>query len=133
VIALSARIVQVRNLARGETLAYDIGWTAKRPTRIAIVSLGYADGYPRLDGASGHAAYATVGGQRCRIAGRAAMDQLAIDVTDLPASTAARHGEMVTLMGGEIGVHDLAAATKSTIGEVLCNLGQRLHRIYHAS
>jgi alanine racemase len=133
VIELRARIVQVRSMAPGETVAYNAGWTAKRPTRLAVVSVGYADGYPRSGSASDNALQAIVGGQRCRIAGRPSMDLLAIDVTDLPDPTAARHGEMVTLIGGEISVNDLAAAAKSTAGEVLSGLGCRFHRIYYAS
>jgi alanine racemase len=133
VLELRARILQIRTLQTGETLAYSPGWIAKRPTRIAFVGLGYADGYPRLGGASSHAPYAIVGGKQCRIAGRAAMDLLAIDVSELSDQAAARQGEMVTLIGGEVGIDDLAAAAKTTAGEVLCHLGQRLQRIYHAN
>ena len=60
------------------------------------------------------------------------MDLLPIDVSDLPDSTAARYGEMVTLIGGEIGIDDVAAATASTGREVLSHLGNRFHRIYYA-
>jgi alanine racemase len=133
VIELRARIVQIRTLQPGETLAYNPGWIAKRPTRVAIVGLGYADGYPRLGGASSHAPHVIVGGKLCRIAGRAAMDLLAIDVSELPDPAAARQGEMITLIGGEVGIDAVAAAAKATVGEVLCHLGQRLQRIYHAN
>jgi alanine racemase len=133
VIKLRARIVQVRNLVRGETIAYNTGWSAKRTTRLALVSVGSADGYPRSGEASNNRLQAVVGGQRCRIVGRASMDLLAIDVTDLACPTATRHGEMVTLIGEEISVDDLAAAVQSTGGEVLSTLGRRFHRIYHAS
>jgi alanine racemase len=60
------------------------------------------------------------------------MDLLPVDVTDLPDPTVARHGEMVTLIGAEIGIDDLAAATKSPGREVLSHLGRRFHRIYYA-
>jgi alanine racemase len=133
VIELRARIVQVRNLVAGETIAYSAGWTARRPTRLAVVSVGYADGYPRSGSGSDNTLQAIVGGKLCPLTGRASMDLLAIDVTDLPDSTAARRGEMVTLIGGEIGIDDLAAAAKSTGREVLSGLGRRFRRIYHAS
>jgi len=61
------------------------------------------------------------------------MDLLAIDVTDLRDSTSARLGEMATLIGGNIGVDDLAAAAQIGGRELLSNLGHRFHRIYHAN
>ena len=133
VIELRTRIVQVLNLAPGEAVAYNIDWITKRPARVVIVPVGYADGYPRSERGSGSAMQAIVGGRLCPIAGRASMDQLAIDVTGLPDATVARRGEVVTLIGGKIGVDDLAAAAKMTSCEVLSNLGHRFHRIYYAS
>ena len=60
------------------------------------------------------------------------MDLLPIDVTDLPDARAARIGEMATLIGSEIGIDEVAEATKSTGQEVLSGLGGRFHRIYYA-
>jgi alanine racemase len=60
------------------------------------------------------------------------MDLLSIDVTDLPDPAAARYGEMVTLIGAQVGIDDLAAATKAPAAEVLSGLGHRFHRIYYA-
>jgi alanine racemase len=119
VIELRGRIVQVGN----------IGSTAKRHTRLALVSVGYADGYPY---ASTDKLQVLVGGYRCPVAGRPSMDLLPIDVSNLPDPTAARYGEMVTLIGGEINIDDVAAATRSTGREVLSHLGSRFHRIYYA-
>ncbi len=133
VIELQVRIVQVRSLASGESIAHNDGWIAKRRTRVAVVAIGSADGYPRWGGVSDNSLQAVVGGQLCRIAGRASMDLLAIDVTNLSDPTAARHGEMVTLIGEAISVDDLAVAAKATASEVLSNLGSRFHRIYHAT
>jgi alanine racemase len=132
VIELRARIVQVRSLAPGETITGTVGWTAKRRTRLALVSVGYADGYPRSDSAPDNKLQAIVGGHRCPVAGRPSMDLLPIDVTDLPDPAAARFGEMVTLIGREISIDDLAAATRSTAREVLSHLGHRFRRIYYA-
>ena len=85
VVDLKARIVQIRNVERGETVGYGGTWTARRPTRLAIVSAGYADGYFRAasanDGTRG--AEVVVAGKRCPIAGRVSMDLIAVDVTDL--------------------------------------------------
>ncbi len=132
VIELWARIVQIRSLAPGGRINDNVGWIAKRPTRLALVSVGFADGYPRSASASNHKLQAIVGGERCPVVGHPSMDQLAIDVTDLPGPTAAHFGEMVTLIGPEIGIDDLAAAAKLNGREVLSLLGHRFHRIYHA-
>ena len=129
VIELRARIVQIRYLARDKSIASKIGCTAKRSTRLALVSVGYADGYPY---ASTHKLQVLVGGYRCPVAGHPSMDLLPIDVSELPDPTAARRGEMVTLIGGEIGIDDVAAASRSTGREVLSHLGSRFHRIYYA-
>jgi alanine racemase len=126
-----ARIVQIRSVDRGETVGYGGTWTARRPTKLAIVSAGYADGYFRAasanDGTRG--AEIVVAGKRCPVAGRISMDLVAVDITDVPAN-AARRGHMVTLLGEGITVDELAHHF-GTIGyEVLTSLGARYARIY---
>ena len=131
VVDLKARIVQIRNIDRGETVGYGGTWTARRPTRLAIVAAGYADGYFRAassnDGTRG--ADVVVAGKRCPIAGRISMDLMAVDVTELDKN-AVRRGHMVTLIGEGITVDELAHHF-GTIGyEVLTSLGRRFARIY---
>ena len=133
VIELHARIVQIVKLAPGETIADGNGWTAKRSTRLALVSAGYADGYPRCERGYDKKLHAIVGGRPCPIVGQPSMDLLSIDVTEISDPTVVRHGNMVTLIGPEIGIDELAVASKSTCCEVLSHLGQRFHRIYHAT
>jgi len=133
VIELRARIVQVLSLAPGETTAGAVGWAAKRPSRVALVSTGYVDGYPRSGSALDNKLQAIVGGRPCPVVGHPSMDLLTIDVTELSDPTAARFGGMVTLIGPEISLDDLAAASQSTGREVLSHLGCRFHRIYYAS
>jgi alanine racemase len=131
VVELRGRVIAIRHVARGETVGYDAGWTAKRATKLAVVGIGYADGYLRAASASDsiRGAEAVVAGKRCRLAGRISMDLLEIDVTDLP-DNAVRRGDLVTLIGDGIGVDELGAAA-GTIGyEVLTSLGSRYHRIY---
>jgi alanine racemase len=131
VVELQARIVQMRTVPRGETVGYDAMWTARRATRLAVVAVGYADGYLRSASASDErpGGDAIVAGQRCPLAGRISMDLMAIDITDL-ADNAARRGDLVTLIGGEISVDDVASVA-GTIGyEVLTSLGKRYHRVY---
>jgi len=131
VVELKARIVQIRNIERGDTVGYGGTWTARRPTRLAIVSAGYADGYFRAasanDGTRG--AEVVVAGKRCPIAGRISMDLTAVDITDLDKN-AVRRGHMVTLIGEGITVDELAHHF-GTIGyEVMTSLGRRYARIY---
>jgi alanine racemase len=131
VIELRARVVQVRSVPKGETIGYNATWTTKHTARIAVVAVGYADGYPRAASASDTTpgSDAIVGGTRCPLAGRVSMDLLAVDVTALPEN-AVRRGDLITLIGDTIGVDELATAA-GTIGyEVLVSLGRRYHRLY---
>jgi alanine racemase len=131
VVELKGRIALVRDVPKGATVGYRAAWTAERASRIAVVTVGYADGYMR---AGGHAdgrpgAEAIVAGQRCRTAGRISMDLMALDITDLPEH-AAKRGDYVTLIGGDITVDDLAAAMGTVGYEILTSLGRRYHRIW---
>ncbi len=131
VVELQARIVQVRTVPRGETIGYDATWTAKRATRIAVVGVGYADGYMRAASASDErpGGDAIVAGMRCPLAGRISMDLMAVDITELP-DNAARRGDLVALIGDQIPVDEVASVA-GTIGyEVLTSLGRRYHRVY---
>jgi alanine racemase len=131
VIELKGRITQTRSIKKGDTVGYGASWTAARPTRLAIVAVGYGDGYFRAAAASKAKAPANVliAGKPCPLVGRISMDLIAVDVTDLPVS-AARRGEFATLIGGTIGVDEFGAAC-GTIGyEVLTSLGRRYHRNY---
>ncbi len=131
VVKLQARVLQIREAERGEGVGYGSTWTARRPTRLAIVSAGYADGYFRAgssnDGTRG--AEVLVAGKRCSVAGRISMDLMAVDVTDLEKN-AVRRGHLVTLLGDGITVDELAHHF-GTIGyEVLTSLGSRYARVY---
>jgi alanine racemase len=131
VVDLKARIVQIRNVERGDSVGYGGTWTARRPTRLAIVSAGYADGYFRAAGSNDgtRGAEVVVAGKRCPIAGRVSMDLIAVDITDLEKN-AVRRGHMATLIGEGITVDELAHHF-GTIGyEVLTSLGPRYARVY---
>jgi len=133
VVEIKGRILQVRQLKRGDSAGYRADWTAARPSRLAIIAVGYADGYPRAAATKGRpAAPVIVAGKHCPLVGRVSMDLIAVDVTDLPEGSA-RRGDFATLIGGDIGVDDVAAAA-GTIGyEVLTRLGRRYHRVYKDS
>lgn len=131
VVDLKTRIIQVREVERGDTVGYGATWTARRPTRLAIVSTGYADGYFRTAGSTDgtRSADVIVAGKRCPIAGRISMDLIAVDITDLPEK-AARRGHMVTLLGDGITVDELGHHFGSIGYEVLTSLGRRYARVY---
>ena len=130
VVRLEARIIQLRAIGVGETVGYNGQWTARRPTRLATIGVGYADGLPRALMATDTrpGGEAMVKGARCPFAGRVSMDLTVIDVTDAPADLAP--GDMVELMGEAIMVDDIGARA-GTIGyEVLTGLGRRYFRQY---
>ncbi len=131
VVELKGRIIQVRPVNKGESVGYGATFGAARSSRIAVVAVGYADGFLRSAAAAKGkpAAEVVVAGKRCPVAGRVSMDLIAVDVTDLPDG-AARRGDFATLIGEGISLDELAAAM-GTIGyEVLTNLGRRYHRVY---
>src|SRR5262245_11251697 len=126
VVELKGRIVQIRKVEKGVGIGYGSTWAPDRPSRIAIVSVGYADGYSRTASSTEtrHRAEVIIGGRQCPVVGRVSMDLTAVDVTALPDSSVKR-GEFATLIGGRIGVDEFAASI-GTIGyEVLTNLGDR--------
>ena len=128
VVELRARIVQVRDTAPGQSL-FD---AEPKRRRLALVSIGRADGFPR----SWHPKtklYAVIDGHPCPVTTPTSPDVIAIDVTDLPGGRAAGSGEMATLIGATITVDEVAEATRSTGQEVLTALGNRFHRIYYAT
>jgi alanine racemase len=134
VVELTGRILQIRNVERDATVGYGATWTAKRPTRIAVVALGYADGLVRAGGGSDErpGGAAIIAGHRCPIVGRISMDLLCADITDIPAGTVHR-GDHATLIGGDIGVDEVAAAA-GTIGyEILTRVGPRCHLVYRGA
>jgi alanine racemase len=134
VVELEGRIIQVRTAGKGESVGYGAAFAVSRPSRIAIIAVGYADGYLRSAAATRGkpAAEVVVAGRRCPVAGRVSMDLLAVDVSEL-AEGAVRRGDLAILIGDGMSVDDLAAGM-GTIGyEVLTNLGRRYHRVYRGA
>lgn len=131
VARLSARIVSARDLGQGDTVGYDGIWTARRPSRVATIGAGYADGLPvSATAAPGKpAGDAIVGGVRCPFVGRVSMDYIVLDVTDAPKSAAER-GQWVELLGETIDVEELALRAQTIGYEVLTRLGRRYARRY---
>ena len=129
VVELAGRILQIRKLERDDTVGYGATWTAKRPSRLAVAAIGYADGIPRAASGSGSA---SIAGKLCPLVGRISMDLICIDITDLPDG-AARRGDEALFIGGGISIDDVAASA-GTIGyEILTHLGPRCHLVYRGA
>ena len=127
-LRLSTRIMAIHDVAAGTPVSYGGLWRATRPSRIATLPVGYADGYPRhMRDAS-----ALLAGRRVPIVGAVCMDMLMIDVTDVPRADTVL-GSAVTLIGtvgGEqITVDDVAGWAGTLNYEVLCGISKRVPRI----
>jgi len=120
VIALDLPVIQVRDVAEGEVVGYGNAWQAGRPSRIATVSSGYADGIMRILSDRAKLYY---GDTACPLVGRVSMDLLTIDVTDLPETP-----KKLTLIGRQQTVDDLARSANTIGYEILTQLGTRYHR-----
>ena len=126
VIRLTAKIVQVRRVDRGETVGYGATHLLARPSRIAVAAAGYADGY--LRGASNRAS-ARLGGFSAPVVGRVSMDLITLDVTDVP-ETLAMPGAFVDLIDEIYTAEHLAADSGTIPYEILTALGRRYERRY---
>lgn len=124
--ALTGRVLQVRHVEAGDTVGYAAAFTAPRPTRLAIVATGYADGLIRAMGARG---FAAISGVRVPFAGRMSMDLLALDATEVPETVLVRGAE-VEFLGDTISLEDVAEWSGSITHEVLTAISPRAHRIY---
>ena len=128
VMELKAVISHVKTVKAGDCISYGRTFVADREMRIATVTIGYADGYSRLLSGKGEI---LVHGKRCRIVGRVCMDQLMMDVSEVPEAKA---GDIVTMIGrdgDDIITADELASVYGTIGyEVVCGISKRVPRIY---
>ena len=128
VLSFHARVVLVKDLPAGTAVSYNRTKTLSRPTRVAIVAVGYGDGVPTA--ASNRGSF-LVRGQRCPILGRVTMDQTIVDVTDVPAVAV---GDIATILGAQgadrITVAEFCAWSDCIPWEALCTLTQRVQRVY---
>jgi alanine racemase len=125
VAVLTGRVLQVRRIDKGESVGYAATFLAKRPTMIATVALGYADGIMRAASNRGEAAIA---GARARLAGRVSMDLITLDVSDL--KKAPHPGDEAEIIGDTIPLRQAAAAAGTNEYEILTRLSARVARRY---
>ncbi len=130
VVELKALLLQARLVPQGMSVGYGATWTAKRMSRIAVLSIGYADGYSRPIGSADDRAggEAIVHGVRCPIVGRVSMDLIAVDITGLAKDV--KRGDWVTVLGDGIGVDEMAGWARTISYDVLTRLGRRFHRVW---
>lgn len=128
VLSLKTRVVTVRTLYAGESAGYSMQYTADEDMRIATLSMGYADGLPRA--LSQQSGYVLIHGRRASIIGLICMDQVIVNVTDIPDVA---EGDIAVVIGSEgeeeILASDLADACGTITNEILSRLGQRLERV----
>jgi len=123
VMTLASRVISVRELPVGEAVGYGGGFVTERPTRVGVVAMGYADGYPRV---APTGTPVVVAGQRSRLLGRVSMDMLCIDLTDVPQ---AGLGSPVELWGKQVLASDVALRAGTIAYQIFCNV-KRVPLIY---
>jgi alanine racemase len=132
VMRVRTELVALRNVPTGDRIGYGHTWQATRPSRIATIPMGYADGLNRALSNRGHA---LVRGRRVPIVGTMSMDMTMIDVTDVPG---ARLGDEAVLLGAQegplgrevISASEIAAHTGTIAWEVLTSISRRVPRFY---
>jgi len=127
VLSWKTAVVHLKTVAPGTPVSYGGTWTARRPTRIATLPVGYADGYSRR---LSNRAQVLVRGQRAPVVGRVCMDLCMVDVTDVAAASL---GDEVVLLGQQgqdnIGAVEVAGWVETIPYEVLCCVGARVPRV----
>lgn len=126
VMRLCAAVAQVKVLRRGDAVGYGCTFHAARDMRIATLPVGYADGYPR---ALSNRGTVSLHGCPARVLGRVCMDQIMVDVTDIPGVNA---GDAAIVFGGGAAdsVLDIARMTGTISYEILCGISRRVPRVY---
>jgi len=119
VMTLKSHIIAIKTVAAGDSIGYGSCWSSQRESQIAVVAIGYGDGYPR------HASNDTpvkINGHICPLAGRVSMDMITVDVTDL--ANPADVGDEVELWGEGLDVGEVACNSSTIAYELLCNTGK---------
>jgi alanine racemase len=125
-VTLHARILQVRRIDALQTVGYGAAWRSARPSRVATIALGYADGYFRT---LINRTHVHLGGRKVPVIGRISMDLVTVDVTDVPEADS-QPGALVEVLGPHMTADDLAEHARTNAYEVMTALGRRYARVY---
>jgi len=125
-LSLKTRITIIRDLPAGHSVSYGRTFITPRPMRVATLAIGYADGCNRH--LSNQGADVLIHGRRCSILGRVTMDQIMVDVSDVPEAAI---GDEAILIGGEILAAEVAAKAGTIAWEIFTSIGPRVDRIYY--
>ncbi len=117
-------VVMVKDVPEGTEVGYGGTFVTKRPTVIATLPIGFADGYRRDLSNKGKV---LIHGKEAPIIGRICMDQCMVDVTDIPD---VKRNDSVTLLGGELSIQWMADLLETNVDEIVCNISQRVPRVY---
>jgi alanine racemase len=129
ILSVRARIARLVDVAPGEGVSYGLTWRAEESSRLALIPIGYADGWRRSLGNNGSV---LIGGRRCRMVGRVCMDQFLADVTGIPNVAVGDEAVLLGSQGGEtISAEAVAGLTGTIPWETFAALQSRLPRIYH--
>ena len=123
-LSFRARVTQVKDVASGGTVGYDRTWRAERPSRVAVIATGYADGVMRARSGRGDV---VIRAHRRPVIGRISMDQMTAEVTD---GEEVREGDWATLIGDGISAEEVARHSGTNSYEVLTSIGERVMRLY---
>ena len=124
VMRLESRLISIQQLAKGDSIGYGARYTCDGPTRVGVVAMGYADGYPR------HAPDGTpvaVNGRRTRLIGRVSMDMLTVDLSDQPN---VQIGDPVQLWGDLVSANEVARLSGTISYELFTGITPRVHCRY---
>lgn len=129
VLSLKSRVALVRDLPAGSSISYGRTLVTDRPTRVATLSVGYADGYPRA--LSNRGAAVLIRGHRCPVLGRVTMDLTMVDATDLPDVAVEDEAVLIGRQGDkEITARELAERASTIPWEIFTGIGSRVARVY---
>jgi alanine racemase len=123
VMTLTSAVISLRDVAAGDAVGYGGTWVAQRPSRIATVTIGYGDGYPRQ---APNGTPVLVNGQRAPLAGRVSMDMITVDVTDLEHVTP---GAEVVLWGAGLPLTEVARCVGTVGYELVTRMPARTQRV----
>lgn len=126
VMTWKARVTSLKTIPQGASVSYGAQWTAQRDTRVAVISVGYADGFRR---SLSNKAHVLINGTRCPVIGRVTMDQIMADVSGVLVHL----GDEATLFGRGLPVEEMADKAETISYEILCGVSSRVPRLATSS